>query len=147
MRRVGLFLLPGLLAVAGLAAWFLLRQPRAAEPEIVRMLRAVHAAQLRYRAADRDGDGYLEYAARVEALGEDVPGGGTDYWIRVYPVAGEKYSPDGELLGGFLLAAEPADAAEPAYVMDQEGRLQRLSAGELAGWLEEHAGGGRTGRP
>ena len=113
-------------------------------PAQERALQTLSNAQWEYHSEDADGDGYLEFAQDVSLLGTGIkPAGG--YSHKVYPVPGEQYAPDGGLLAGFIIAAEPEDQSGMVYLVDQVGETYRVPFGLLGEWLEQYSPTGGAG--
>ena len=131
--------------VAVVACWVSGAGMFGGEAKQVRALRALWAAQRDYHSRDADGDGYLEYAESLELLKAEPPCSAPGYSFRVHPIAGEERAPDGGLLSGFILVAEPADPSANAHVMDHRGELRSMPASMLPKWLEETSAVGEPG--
>lgn len=112
------------------------------DPKPLRVLRAYFAAQSEYHAVDGDGDGYLEYAEDLARLKIDLPCSVPEYSFSIYSVPGERYAPDGGLLSGFILVAEPVDKSADAYLIDHLGEAKSMPALMLPEWLKVHSGAG-----
>ena len=113
-------------------------------PAQERVLQVLSNAQWEYHSEDADGDGYLEFAQAVSMLGSGIePAGGYSY--KVYPVPGEQYAPDGGLLTGFIIAAEPEDKSGTVYLVDHLGETYRVPFGLFGEWLEQYSPTGGEG--
>lgn len=107
-------------------------------------LQVLFDAQWDYHSEDADGDGYLEFATDVSMLDTGIePAGGYSY--KVYPVPGEQFAPDGGLLSGFIIAAEPADRSGTVYLVDQIGETFQVPVSLLPEWLEQYSPTGGDG--